>query len=304
MFTYFCEYLNKMNYFSISQLQQFSGIKAHTIRIWEQRYNALIPSRSEGNTRHYDNKQLIRLLNIVSLLDAGYKISELGVMTDQMLAKLLAQQQIVNDNNECINEYFITQLIAASVKFDEIYFEKIFSECVLKMGMKYTYTSVLYPMLIRTGFMWVSGMFSPAYEHFSSNIIKQKLHSAIDAMPQSTSNESWLLFLPEDEFHDIGLLFSNYLIRLSGKKVIYLGGNIPYETLLNSVDEINPTHLIFFLVHNDNTEDLKQYIDSLTNKFSKTKIHVSGNEKLMRKLNSEIEFNWISSVEDLEKQLH
>ena len=142
-----------MDYFSISQLQQFSGIKAHTIRIWEQRYNALIPTRSEGNTRHYDNKQLIRLLNIVSLLETGYKISEVGVMTDQMHSKLLEQQLIVEENKESDNEYFISQLIAASVSFDEIHFEKIFSNCVLKLGMKSTYTEVIYPMMIRIGLM-------------------------------------------------------------------------------------------------------------------------------------------------------
>jgi DNA-binding transcriptional MerR regulator len=293
-----------MNYFSIAQLQQFSGIKAHTIRIWEQRYDALIPSRSVGNTRHYDNKQLIRLLNIVSLLDAGHKISEVGVMTDQMHAKLLEKELSGHDNIESINEYFIAQLIAASVSLDEPYFEKIFSNCVEKMGMKYTYTTVLYPMLIRTGLMWVCGMFSPAYEHFSTNIIKQKLYTAIDSMPPATSNESWLLFLPEDEFHEIGLLFSSYLIKLSGKKVIFLGGNIPSETLMNLSDEINPTHLLFFLVHNNNIEDLKEYINNLTNKFNKTQIHISGNEKLMTQLKPDMDFNWINSVEDLEKQLH
>ena len=293
-----------MDYFSISQLQQFSGIKAHTIRIWEQRYNALIPTRSEGNTRHYDNKQLIRLLNIVSLLETGYKISEVGVMTDQMHTQLLEKQLKEKENKDSDNEYFITQLIAASVSFDEIHFEKIFSNCVLKLGMKSTYTEVIYPMMIRIGLMWVSGTFSPAYEHFSSNIIKQKLYSAIDSMKPATTDESWLLFLPENEFHDIGLLLSNHLIRQAGKNVIFLGGNIPYETLMNLSDEINPSHLLFFLVHNDNIEDLNGYIKSLTNKFSKSKIHISGNEKLMIKLKAENEFNWIKSVDDLEKQLY
>ena len=119
-----------MNLFSISDLQQFSGIKAHTIRVWEQRYNGLNPTRSEGNTRYYDNLQLRRLLNIVSLLESDYKISELCSMTDQMLFKLLEQQLKDTDIKEGTNEYFVAQLIAAATCFDEIHFEKIFSNCV------------------------------------------------------------------------------------------------------------------------------------------------------------------------------
>src|SRR5437868_2924981 len=114
-----------MDLFTISQLQQFSGIKAHTIRVWEQRYDALNPTRSEGNTRYYDNLQLRRLLNIVSLMEYDYKVSELCSMTDQMLFKLLENK--LNDPliKEGSNEYFVSQLIAAATSFDEVHFEKI-----------------------------------------------------------------------------------------------------------------------------------------------------------------------------------
>ena len=292
-----------MNLFSISDLQQFSGIKAHTIRVWEQRYNGLNPTRSEGNTRYYDNLQLRRLLNIVSLLESDYKISELCSMTDQMLFKLLEQQLKDTDIAEGTNGYFVSQLIAATTCFDEAHFEKIFSNCVLRLGMKHTYTQVIYPMLNRIGLMWATGAISPAFEHFGSNIIKQKLFSAIDSLPPAKSKQSWLLFLPENEFHEIGLLFSHYLIRQAGKKVIYLGSNVPFETLISAVAEITPARLLFFLVHHDIPEHSQDYLNNLKKNFDKTKIHLSGNEKLINQLKTGKEFNWIRSVEELEQQL-
>lgn len=292
-----------MNLFSISELQKFSGIKAHTIRVWEQRYNALNPIRSEGNTRYYDNTQLRRLLNIVSLLESDYKVSELCSMSDETIFKLLEGKQKGTLLSDESNEYFISQLISAATSFDEIHFEKIFSNCMLRLGMKQTYTKVIYPMLNRIGLMWTTGAISPAYEHFSSNIIRQKLFSAIDSLPPAKSKQSWLLFLPENEFHEIGLLFSHYLIRQSGKKVIYLGNNVPFETLISAVSDINPTHLLFFLVHHDKSEDSQDYLNELKKNFGKTKIHLSGNEKLISKLKMGKECNWIHSVEELEKQL-
>lgn len=293
-----------MNLFSISQLQDFSGIKAHTIRVWEKRYNALNPTRSKGNTRYYDNKQLRRLLNIVSLLDSDFKVSELCLMTDQMLFKLLEQELKETDIKEGTSEYYITQLIVAATNFDEVHFDKIFSNCILRLGIKNTYTKVIYPFLKRIGLMWATDTISNSCEHFSSNIIKQKLFSAIDSLPPAKSKERWLLFLPENEFHEIGLLLAFYLIKQAGKKVIYLGGNVPFESLIDTVEQTNPNHLFFFLVRNDNPKDAQDFLNRLKNNFKKTNIHLSGNEKLISQLKIEKKFDWISSVEEFEKQLN
>jgi DNA-binding transcriptional MerR regulator len=292
-----------MNLFSISELQQFSGIKAHTIRVWEQRYNALNPTRSEGNTRYYDNAQLRRLLNIVSLMESDYKVSELCSMTDRMLFKLLEEKLKETKSGDELNEYYVSQLIAAATAFDELHFEKIFSNCLLRLGMRNTYLRVIYPLLNRIGLMWAADTICPAYEHFSSNIIRQKIFSAIDSLPPAkSSRHSWLLFLPENEFHEIGLLFSHYLLRQAGKKVIYLGSNVPFETLIDAVEKTTPGHLLFFLVHHAIPEDSQSYINRLKRNFGKIKIHLSGNEKLISKLKTGKECNWIHSVEELEKQ--
>jgi len=285
--------------FSISQLEQFSGIKAHTIRIWEQRYNALKPNRSEGNTRYYDDSQLRRLLNIVSLMNSGYTVSELCGMPDKKLFKIVDEKLNTNTGNEAISEYFVSQLITAGMFFDESHFEKIFSSAMMRFGLKDAYIKVIYPLLLRMGLMWAIDKMPPSKEHFITNLIRQKLFTAIDSLPPAKSSKDiWVLFLPENEFHEIGLLFSHYLIRQSGKKVIYLGTNVPLSTLANAAKEIKPTHLLFFLVKNNIPGDSQLLIKELTKYFIKTKMHVSGNEKLISQLNIGKNIQWLKSVEE------
>ncbi len=294
-----------MNLFSISELEQFSGIKAHTIRIWEQRYNALNPSRSEGNTRYYDNHQLKRLLNIVSLKDSEYKISKLCKMSDKNLFEILSDQLKTNLPVDEKTDYYVSQLIAAGMSFDEQHFDKIFLSCVLRFGISNTYIKVIYPMLSRIGLMWRAGSPSSGYEHFISNIVKQKFFSAIDALPPPKANSNcWLLFLPENEFHELGLLFSNYLIRKSGQKVIYLGANAPFESLINTVKVASPSHLLFFLVNNNIPEHTQNYLNEILKNFGATKINISGNSKLLSELKISKKVNLIRSVEELEQLLN
>lgn len=288
-----------MNAFSISQLAQFSGIKAHTIRIWEQRYNALKPNRSEGNTRYYDNSQLRRLLNIVSLMESGYKVSELGALPDETLFELLEK---INSKEVAYEptEYFISQLIAAGMNYDEGNFEKSFSHCLIRFGMKDAYLRVFYPMLERLGLMWSMNKIPPANEHFISNLIRQKLFTAIDYLPApNRSSDSWLLFLPENEFHEIGLLFACYLIRLSGCRAIYLGSNVPEQSVFEAVTDTGVENVLFFLVHNDFPDQIQNYINKLTVDLAKKEVFVAGNQKLFSQLQTGKSLKLLNSVEDL-----
>ncbi len=293
-----------MNSFTISQLQQFSGIKAHTIRMWEQRYNALNPNRTDGNTRYYDNSQLKRLLNIVSLMNTEFKVSELCCMSDDELFKHLDKQlnnTIVTDEK---TEYFVSQLIASAVYYDEVHFEKIFSNAILRYGIKGTYEKVIYPLLIRIGLMWATSNIPPAQEHFISNLIRQKLFSAIDSLPPAKqTNELWLLLLPENEFHEISLLFAHYMLKYAGKKVIFLGCNVPIEVINSSFNTVKPTHLLFFLVHHNDTDLAQNYLHELRKAFPDTKIFYSGNEKLMEQLMPVINSKWVSTIQKLEEEL-
>ncbi|MEO8960733.1 MAG: MerR family transcriptional regulator [Ginsengibacter sp.] len=291
-----------MDQFSISQLAQFSGIKAHTIRVWEQRYDTLKPNRSEGNTRYYDNSQLRRLLNIVSLADYGYKVSELSVMQDKELFELIAEKSNQTENESAA--YFIFQLIAAGVSYDEVYFDKIFSHCLIRFGLKDTYLKVIYPTLARIGLMWTRGILPPAQEHFLSNLFRQKLFTAIDALPPAKSDaDSWLLFLPENEFHEIGLLFAHYLISLAGHQVIYLGSNVPYQSFSELTKEIPVDNILLFLVHNYADEELTQYLTDITTQFSGKRIFVACQQQISKKIQIKREINWLTSVMDLEQIL-
>ncbi len=293
-----------MDHFSISQLEQFSGIKAHTIRIWEQRYNALSPDRSEGNTRSYNSLQLRRLLNIASLLREGQKPSVVCRLPDSRLLQLMEERLKQDAPTDPSSEYYVSQFIVASTTFNEVFFEKIFSNCLLRFGMYDTYVRVIYPLMKRIGLLWSAGKISPAYEHFCSNMIRQKISAAIDALPPPTSSRKfWLLFLPENEFHEIGLLFSYYMLKEAGKKVIYLGSNVPFETLVQTVLEARPSHLLLFLVHYDEPAEAAAYLQKLKKQFSHSSIHVAGTDPWLSSLKTGKDINKITSPAEFRKQL-
>ncbi len=289
-----------MDQFSISHLQQLSGIKAHTIRIWEQRYGALEPGRSEGNTRYYDSHQLRRLLNIVSLLKDGYKISHVGPMKDEELAHLLSLKLEEKRLTEDKNEYYVSQLMAAAVSYDEAHFNAVYQQCIQKQGLKNTYTEVLYPLLNRMGLMWEIDSVSPAQEHFSSNLIKQKIFSAIESVPLANkSKRKWMLFLPENEFHEIGLLFANFLLREAGHQVVYLGSNVPLNTLEKAAQEIHPTDILLFFVHYLDHEEAAAYLKQVNTLFPKTNIHIASSKTLTEHIAKPRRINFIYSPEEL-----
>src|SRR5699024_10017098 len=153
-----------MDSFPISQISQFTGVKPNTIRAWERRYDAVKPERSEGNTRYYSNSQLRRLLNIVRLRE-DYQISKLCSYSDEKLFELIVSQQQNGSSNESDN-YFISQLIAAGMDYDEAHFEKVFAHCLLRYSMKAAYIQVVCPILERLGLMWTTNSLYPACEHF------------------------------------------------------------------------------------------------------------------------------------------
>ena len=293
-----------MNVFTISQLQEYSGIKAHTIRIWEQRYNALQPHRTEGNTRYYDGDQLKRLLNITSLLSKKHKISELCSMTDEEHNQLIENYFLQNDEKSTSSELYISQLLSAALEFDESRFEKFFSNCLLRSGLKETYLEVLYPALVRVGIMWARDVLSPANEHFIVNLIRKKILAAIASMPPAKDTEdSWLLFLPEDEFHEIGLLMAYFLTSSRGKKVYYLGANVPLESLDITIEQIKPVHVLCFLVSHNNKIKVIDKLNELSKGDNQTKFYAAWHWKKADANNEEHLFQPISSLEELESIL-
>ena len=290
-----------MKVFTIAQLEKFSGIKAHTIRIWEQRYNALQPNRSEGNTRYYDNNQLRRLLNIVSLMEYNYKPSKLGVLSDEDLFQLVEKHLISSQTKDSHTEFYISQLIAAGIEYNEELFHTVFGNALKEKGLKEVYMEIIYPLLVRVGYMWTQDSLIATQEHFISNLIKQKIYCAIEQMSNKevVSDKSWLLFLPENEFHELGLLIASYVLKSTGQKVCFLGSNVPLEALRNTLEEVYFSDALTFIVHTTLGSEIAGYQELMKEK--NIKLFIGAGEFTKRQLEGEIKCTWLSNLSELEQ---
>ncbi|MBK9637518.1 MAG: MerR family transcriptional regulator [Bacteroidetes bacterium] len=288
-----------MNSFTISQLEQFSGIKAHTIRIWEKRYNALRPNRTLGNTRYYDGHQLKRLLNIASLIEGESQVAKFCLLSDEELAQKIIEkfERLQSDETDASN--YILQLTAAGINYDAYSFDLIYKHASKRFDIITLYKLVIIPFLNRVGILWAGERIPPSQEHFISNLIIQKIHAATSALPASKkSNETWALCTPEGEFHEIGLLFSHFMLRQAGKNSIYLGCNLPFESLISTVQEVHASHILVFFIHYNESVRVQEYINSLIFKAKTCKILISGNVRLLSKLHFDENVEWIKTVDD------
>jgi MerR family transcriptional regulator, light-induced transcriptional regulator len=293
-----------MTTYSIKELGLISGIKPHTIRIWEQRYDLLKPLRSDTNIRRYDDEQLKKLLNVCSLMNAGMKISHIGELNQSQIAIEIDKIIAESFNNESHFNSIVNQIIIATATFDEELFEKIFSNSILRFGLAKTYTNVIYPVLLKVGLMWVKSDILPAQEHFLSNLIKQKLFSSIDSLPlPKSSDQTWVLFLSVREEHEIGLLFANFILRQNGKKVVYLGSKVPYENIFNVVQKTHATHLYTFFVSKYPADYIGSILTKLRSDFKKNKICVSGKSEYLKHVELVKSVIWIKDIDGLLKMV-
>ena len=287
--------------YSISDLERLSGVQIHTIRIWERRYNALEPMRSAGNTRLYDDKHLRRLLNIVGLSKTGLKISQVCALSDKEIDVMLKEDMDSTVSPDIKYEYYISQLLRFGIAYEEIEFDQLINRCIQEFGMINTYKSVIYPLLVRLGLMWRRDHICPAQEHFLSNIIRQKIYVAINELPITLEpSANWLLFLPEDEDHDIGLLFASYLLRLQGQGVVYLGAKVPFDALEHVIANSRVDHILLFMTRSRPISDANDYLDSLSNEYKNINIHIAGNTKLIGDLSLAGNVSWLRNIEDFE----
>jgi DNA-binding transcriptional MerR regulator len=213
-----------MDAFTIKDLENLSGIKAHTIRIWEQRYSFLRPQRTETNIRYYSNLELKQVLNIALLNKYGYKISHINKMTQsEMKEKLLSLSQVQAQQERIVNE-----LIQRMIDLEMEEFEAVLDGYIVAKGIERAIIQIIFPFLERIGLLWLTNHINPAQEHLVSNVIRQKLVVGIESTKSHVSIEkTFLLFLPEGEHHELGLLFVYYLLKSRGAKVLYLGANVP-----------------------------------------------------------------------------
>ncbi|MBP7470387.1 MAG: MerR family transcriptional regulator [Flavobacterium sp.] len=221
---------NIKSVFSIKDLENLSGIKAHTIRIWEKRYGILEPMRSSTNIRNYDTHNLQKLLNIVLLHNYGYKISRIAEYSTEKIELLV--REIISEKSS--KSHAINAFKLAMMNFDQVLFFKTYSNLLSEKSFREIFYEVLIPLMNEIGLLWQSGTITPAQEHFVSSLIKQKLlvnTEKIQVLEPTRTDKIFVLFLPENEIHELGLMYLNYEILLHGYKTIYLGESVPMESL-------------------------------------------------------------------------
>jgi MerR family transcriptional regulator, light-induced transcriptional regulator len=291
-----------MSHYQIADLEQLSGIKAHTIRIWEKRYNLISPSRTSSNIRYYTDDDVIKLLNTVSLLDAGYKISRIGLLSD---SELKEQIHLIN-TDEGNYTLFINKFIDATLHFNIELFNATFDEIYFKIGMQKTMTEVIYPFLIKIGILWTTSDTSPIQEHFASSMIRKKIVFSTETLPKSLkSNVKFVLFLPEEEWHDIGLLFTEYLIAEKGLQVYNLGQNLPIDNLPLIVEAIKPDYVYSFFITRKTKQQLNDTIKKILSIDSSFKLLISGTSSNTKQINtSDKRISILYTPTDLELLIH
>ena len=233
-----------MAQFSISDLEQLSGIKAHTIRVWEQRYGLLRPVRTATNIRTYCDDDLRRLLNVTTLCSRGQRISQVAKLTDaEISTAVLACSDDAHDYHRQVNG-----LLAAMLGFDEPRLNQLLDEATRQLGFENMMLRVAYPLLQRIGLMWLAGAVDMAQEHLLAHLLRQKLLAATDVLPAiPASARRWLLYLPADELHELALLFMNYGLRARGHHTLYLGQNLPTAGLASVGGGYRPDVLVTVL---------------------------------------------------------
>ena len=263
-----------MSSYSIKDLEHLSGIKAHTIRIWEQRYNIINPKRTDTNIRLYDDRDLKLVLNISLLKDHGYKISEIAKLTLEQLS-----QEVMALSDKQLNyPDQIHALTIAMIDMDEERFEKIMSTNILQFGFENTMINIIYPFLSRIGTLWLTGSIGPAQEHFITNLIRQKMIVAIDGqvVKNKPSSKKYVLFTPEGELHEIAVLFVNYIIRARDNKVVYLGQSLPFDELKFVADIHKPDYMFTSITTTPGQNEVQAYINNLSTAFPEVQILLSG----------------------------
>ncbi|MCT4587822.1 MAG: MerR family transcriptional regulator [Carboxylicivirga sp.] len=264
-----------MAYYSIKDLEKISGIKAHTIRIWERRYNLIEPQRTATNIRYYSDDDLKRILNVSILNQNGFKISKIAQMDDVQLRDRVIDLCLDTRNTDVQVE----SLLVAMLEMDESKFTNVLTNSIIKLGFEATVESVLFPFLDRIGILWQAGTINPAQEHFISNLIRQKLIVAIDNEMQNfipKSDKTIVFFLPENELHEIGLLFYSLIARKEGYNVIYLGASVPIEDLkvLSGVRKVDA--FVTSFVSARKKEELEQYLKQVEQAIDNGSFFITG----------------------------
>jgi MerR family transcriptional regulator, light-induced transcriptional regulator len=259
--------------FTIRDIENLSGIKAHTIRIWEQRYSFLKPKRSCTNIRFYNSDDLKVILNISLLNKHGYKISQI----DKMSREAIFENVLSLAEAEAKTDVVVNQLLGLMVAFDEIGFEKTINKYITASGIEKAILEILFPFLDKVGILWLTNHINPAQERLVSNVIRQKIITGIDSIVSKiTSSSKICLFLPEGEYHEISLLYVAFLLKKKGVPITYLGANIPLAELKTVVDVKKPDYLYTHVTTTGPGFNFEKFVASMNKEFKNIPVIISG----------------------------
>ena len=266
-----------MTKYSIDQFSQITGITKFVLRTWENRYGFLKAKRTDTKIRFYTDDLLVRALNSNYLLENGYKISAISKLSHEEIASKVDEiKNGVDDNSK--ESYYIAKLISSALDFDSKLFHLTYESGVRELGILEFYKNVLLVAFSKIGIFWLTNRIAPSQEHFLSELVKQKIGAAADAASLNDSKkQTWLLFLPENEFHEIGLLFAKFLLINSGFEVVYLGSNVPYGSLLQLAEKKHIDNVLFFSVSNTSKSNLDFTTNYLEKSFPKAKHYLVAN---------------------------
>lgn len=271
-----------MAIYTIKDLEKLSGIKAHTIRIWEQRYGVIVPQRTKTNIRYYQDEDLKFLLNIALLNKNGIKISKIAKMTKLEIAEKVAAISEINFE-------YGTQLDALTlsmIEMDEFKFDRIVSTNIRQIGFERTMLEIIYPFLDKLSVLWLTGSINPVQENFMSYLIRQKLIAAIDKEPlvSGADTTKFVVYLPEGEKQELSLLFMHYLLKSRRYQVIYIGQEISLSDLKDACNILQPDYVFTMITETFAKEPVQKYVDKLASSFPDCHILLSGYQVVVQQV--------------------
>lgn len=254
--------------FSIKDLEHFTGIKSHTIRAWEQRYDLLVPKRTATNIRYYSGDDLKKLLNVGYLMEHGGKISKIAQLSNEALIERVRDMQMEQGGLSAV----FSQLKLSMLNYDEALFKEVVDEYSKEHGLDRTVLDVFLPFLSQIGVLWLTNTICPAQEHFISHLMRQELHAAVSdaGMPANADHPPIVLYLPEREIHDISLLFIHFLCRAHGMKSIFLGASVPFSDLLTVGDQFPNAVFVSYCTTHPSSSESAEYIELIEAEFAGT----------------------------------
>jgi len=250
--------------FSIKDLENLSGIKAHTIRIWEKRYNLLSPERTKTNIRMYSLLSLQKLLNITLLYENGLKISKIAQLKNEEIP--LKVREIIDEKS--VKNNMMNAFKLSMINFDQNLFYSTYNQLVVDLSFREIFKEYFIPLLQELGYLWQSNTISTTHEHFITNLVKQKVYTNTEKVHRSeyVNNKSFVLFLPENEIHELGILYLNYELNLRGYKSIFLGQSVPIENLEPLIASNDFVEFIAYVTVEPSKEKINNYLQKFKKK--------------------------------------